>query len=75
MNNYKVSFSLFEYKGKSHFSNCKATIIGDTFDDAVEKFKKKKLEEGWIVDFLVDGEMFKITFFDLDTLKYLKTIK
>lgn len=65
MNEYKISFSMFQIGDKSHFSNCKATIKGNNFDDAVKKFKEKKLEEGWAVGFLVEGDMFEVTFFDL----------
>jgi precorrin-2 methylase len=65
MNNYKVSYSLFDINDrKTHFSNCKSTIKGDTFDDAVEKFKQKQLDEGWAVAFLVEGDMFTVTFVD-----------
>lgn len=61
MNIYKVSFSLFHKDNGSHFSNCIATIEGETFDDAVENLKEDKLKQGWIVGFLARGEhMFKL---------------
>lgn len=70
MNKYKISYSMFpiennKISSKNHFSNCKSTIEGNTFDEAVAKFKEQKLKEGWAVGFLVEGDMFEITFFDL----------
>lgn len=76
MNTYKISFSLFDkINPKTHFSNCKAIIEGDSFEDAVEKFKHRKLEEGWLVGFLCEGDMFNVEFFDLNTNEIVKLEK
>jgi hypothetical protein len=71
MNSYKISFSMFQIidgkiSSKNHFSNCKATIKGNTFEDAVETFKEEKLNEGWVIGFLTEGDMFHIELFDLN---------
>ncbi|KON87430.1 hypothetical protein AF332_11730 [Sporosarcina globispora] len=70
MNKYNVSFSMFpivnnKITSKGHFSNCKTSIQGNTFDEAVENFKKQKLEEGWAIGFLVEGDISKVEFFDI----------
>lgn len=75
MNSYKISYSLFNKdKVKEHFSNCRSTIQGETFEDAVEKFKQQKLKEGWLVGFLLEGDMFNVEFFDLKTGEKIKEV-
>lgn len=67
---YKVCYSLFQVldgkiSSKNHFSNCVSEIEGETFDLAVENFKKDKLNEGWAVGFIVEGDsVAEITFYD-----------
>jgi hypothetical protein len=51
---------------KNHFSNCKAVIEGNNFDEAVKTFKEEKLNEGWVIGFLTEGDMFHIELFDLN---------
>ena len=70
MNKYKITYSLFPIENnkitsKNHFSNCRSTIEGNTFDEAVEKFKEQKLKEGYAVGFLIEGDLVKIEIFDL----------
>ncbi|MGV4321208.1 hypothetical protein [Bacillus mojavensis] len=48
MNKYDIRYSVAFKNSNLHLSNCTATIEGETFDGAVEEFKKKNLEEGVI---------------------------
>jgi len=55
MNEYEIIFSMFCIVGenkistKNHFSNCKATIKGNNYEDALKSFKVEKRNEGWHV--------------------------
>lgn len=55
MNEYNIIFSMFlivdenKISLKNHFSNCKATIKGDTYEEALKSFKEEKRNEGWYV--------------------------
>ncbi|QPK89827.1 hypothetical protein IEN91_05155 [Bacillus velezensis] len=61
MNKYKISFCIAK-KGnmREHFSNCRGEIEGGTFEEAAEAFKKEMLDKGYIIYFLVEGEIFDI---------------
>ncbi|MCR4362066.1 hypothetical protein NUG13_12075 [Bacillus subtilis] len=63
MNKYKVSFCLAKKENlREHFSNCRGEIEGKNFKEAAEAFKKEMLDRGYVVYFLVEGEMFELKF-------------
>lgn len=71
LNTYKITFSIYrivdgKISNQNHFSNCHATIEGETFDEAVRKFAEEERQKGWIVMGVVEGDLFTVTFFDLD---------
>lgn len=68
MNEYKVSFSMFSIDEKYHFSNCHSLIKGETFDDALTRFKAEKVAEGYVIGFAVEGDMFNVTLIDKDRM-------
>jgi hypothetical protein len=76
MNEYKICYSMFQIvNGKIsnnsvHFSSCVSTIIGETFESAVEDFKREQFEKGWHIDFICEGDSaFDIEVYDLERQK------
>lgn len=61
---YKISYSLFPVDGGVHLSNCRSSVEATSYEKALEKLKVEKLEQGWIVAFAVEGDMFEVTFED-----------
>jgi hypothetical protein len=55
MNEYNILFSIFLIVGenkistKNHFSNCHATIKGESYEEALKSLKEEKRKEGWHV--------------------------
>lgn len=71
MNEYEICYSSWEIidgkitKDSLHFSNCKATINGDTYEDAVKNFRKERYEKGYYTDFIIEGNSIaNITFYN-----------
>ena len=69
MNTYDINFTLFSKNTPSlHFSNCRAEISGDTYEEALSKFKAEQFEEGYLVGFVVQGK----ERYHLDILDYIE---
>jgi hypothetical protein len=66
MSQYKITYTAYPIHGKYHFSGCRAVIEGETFDEAVKCFSKQQRDKGYIIGFVVEGDMFEITFYDLE---------
>lgn len=55
MKEYNIVFSMFQIVGenkistKNHFSNCTATIQGETYEEALASFKEDNRKSGWHV--------------------------
>lgn len=72
INKYNISFTMYLIEdGKinpySHFSGCRAEVEGECFEDAVEKFSRKNREEGYVVMGVVEGDIFKAKFYNIET--------
>lgn len=67
MNEYKISYTLYPMHGKHHFSHCRSTIKGHNFAEAVSTFSKEQRDRGFVVRGVVEGDLFEITFYDLNT--------
>lgn len=53
MNEWNIIYSIFKIVDgdkidhSRHYSNCRATITGNSYDEALKYFKEEKKQEGW----------------------------
>lgn len=50
MNEYEIVFSMIRISNpRRHYSNCTATIKGDTYEEALKDYKEEKRKEDWFI--------------------------
>lgn len=65
MNSYKITYTTYPEHGKYHFSYCRATIKGESFEEAVSKFRDDQMTHGNIICGVVEGDLLEVTFYEL----------